>query len=238
MRIKGGRDYYDMGMAYGQDPTIVFVRKRGNWINGSDIGLGPVNPSAPISVVEYGNDRRGKPYRCHTSQGFRVARVLFCGKCYRGLKVHDSIVWNTEDFLEKLESHVAWGDWSMEARFTQHKGDALFPSTRESLDVFFASQGSDEYREAMLRERITIATNMDPFGKAWLVDSEGLKGMGFHRVVPPMDAFNAISNWIANEIPAYHAQPCTIADDKVRLEKRGFDSASFRKAPGKKRKRK
>lgn len=237
MRIKYGRDYYDGGMAYGIDKSVVFPRKVGD--NALSIPLDelPTLNSCPhISVTSWGKDL----------DIFDIY-VYFCGKVYCGLYIeyesgiHFGVpnenkvyVWS----MAELEKHLKAGHFVLEGtKYWYGKNMDLLTIFRE----YFKQSGTDLYLYNAINKRVTIGIfnrGENRYGQkqVWHVDGDDLKNIGFVRVLPVNTAFQELSMWFGGILPKEGEKPVKIVDEKIRIDKRGFDHVtSFRKEPSKKK---
>lgn len=99
MRIVGGKDYYDHGLAYGLDPGIVYVRtgrlvRQDDWRKrGGPYPTGGAPAVKP--AARNGAETKGDYYSkltCWKHGGFSYemesVHVVFCGRYYSGARVH------------------------------------------------------------------------------------------------------------------------------------------------------
>ena len=104
MRIIGGHDYYDSGLAYGQDDRLVFLRNGDRRATGAEMRDEFHLPRAILGASlgdksEWRNEWHGETswHRMHSvevrSDGramrhdVKHAEVVLCGKLYRGLRI-------------------------------------------------------------------------------------------------------------------------------------------------------
>lgn len=205
MRIIGGKDYYDSALAYGADPSIVFIRHKNKKFPFDALPHLPVivpNPSLCLSV-----------------------QVHFCGRLYLGLMIpteepgsmrSHTPCWSAEDFRKRYARPNPDLE-AAEAYFAQ-SGTERFRSQLADAGVAIASTKLEEDR-CMGRNRYD-----------WDIDHSRLRlDLGFHRAVDHHQAYQQISMWVGGVLANNKPVP-KIASEKVRLEKRGFDpKTSFRK---------
>lgn len=246
MRIIGGHDYYDGAQAYGQDREIVFSRQP--FMDAvprlqSECGLRPVDKGrlslvggtgrGMLSVLDRVDNRKGRYFFCPVV-------VWFAGTRYAGVRVSgsarggaDSVfhIWNADElrgFLASVDSRLD-SDWYSTSQLSD-----------ENVDQWFADKGTQAEKDWLVSERISIAISGGPEyewgysnwkkGRHWKCDTDGLRDLGFAKVVPPWEAFQQLSMWIGGTI-AHPGRPVVeIESDVVRRDKHGFDNLSFKKS--------
>jgi hypothetical protein len=183
MRIRGGKDYYDITLATGADEDLVFARSEDRWVIDAYPFPGHPRFSIRLKGGRIARGRRYDPWRENACsppyERIWIATVLFAGKTYHGLKsiapnsenTRRGIIWNGDDL--RRESALAKIDL------------ATFDET------FF--RGDDAFAVAFLqRHEAAIAVSMgstDDERCEWQLDPCGLLGMGFARIIPAFQAF-------------------------------------------------
>lgn len=236
MRIIGGRDYYDSAMAYGRDDKVVFVRK----------GREFADKVVPFSVLdlpfnvwlkkgEKGRTRipmlgYARAYRYTPAPGrfwqFDGVALVICGVLWRGIRLRDEkdqaltehFFWLPDAFdawLRQENAVLTWHWNRRDATFAAVLGQQA-PISRAQMDWIV---GNGVVTALALAERD---------GTTWAINSDGLKDVGFFRILDPWSAWQEISMFVGGVLPA-HGNTMVAIDDRVRLEKHGFDAVrSFR----------
>jgi hypothetical protein len=264
MRIIGGHDYYDSGLAWGQDNAHVFVRSESYEIVEEDFVKNYQIPNVLLSEIVLGTEkqkycsvRQSDDYTINRKDrkiSFKVAKVILCGVLYRGYRIEDSSqkyymhdthvhwIWTAEAFRKYLEEN------DLETREIRSGVEKMWSSqTRKLEDVpvlsvddwFKPEKLSGDCLKAILDNRITIMT-FNP-GKhywnkpRWDVNGSTLGEMEFAKAVDPYSAFQEISMWIGGVLPSDGNKIVEITDNKVKIEKHGFHHpTSFRREKSKK----
>lgn len=98
MRIIGGHDYYDSGLAWGQDEKLIFLRKEENQfdsrniepavgITESDFSGGLASPEKNEKEYSFYRAARRSIYTKTHRYTVNTAHVILCGVLYNGLQV-------------------------------------------------------------------------------------------------------------------------------------------------------
>ena len=232
MKIIGGKDYYDVGLSMGIDPSVMLIRGKSKDVPVEKAGGGLL--SRHIVVRE--KARWG-------AEGGESVAVVFCGKIYRGFLVPGKFIpgqeqpwnaiWNAEKFwswvrqreAQKNPVHVAvTGSW----RYTRRgrKSDM-------TVEQFFTPEPlSDEMRQWMILHRVSIMVEKLPRRSEYPcfeINPCSLKQLGFAKAVDPWTAFQELSMWIGGVLGGTSPEIVAIKDDKVLIEGHGFDNRfSFR----------
>lgn len=247
MRVIGGHDFYDSAQAFGQDREMVFVRTPWEKVEGlrqSECGLAPVDMARVKMQPENGSRyaEREKLDNRHGRFNFAPRVVWFAGKRHACVKVDgyrkerggehpfNWHAWTAEElksFLASVGVELAespWGDRGLSV---------------ENVDEWFSSEGKKSEVDWLIENRVSIAISDCPVfewgysqwkeGRVWKIDTDGLKDMGFARVVPPWDAFQQLSMWIGGTLAHPGRPTVSIESDVVRRDKHGFDGMSFKK---------
>lgn len=244
MRIIGKtRDYYDSVRAFGIDPNCVYIRKREEYdienIN-FDFNklfytkeIGP-NKCFPYNtfIDRYNNDFFHKLYI-----------IGFCGRLYPCFKltyeyshnykskIYTSYVYNISDIKNFLITHKLKrnieifenkGRWS---EFTEDNINNIFNYLKEK---------EKECDELFHLERIpTFVLDVNNKNLVW---NEILADYQFYRVVDTFTAFQELAGYISGVLGGQSPKMVDISNDDM-IHKKGFDNMSFKKAPGKKKKK-
>lgn len=234
MRIYGGHDYYDCGMAMGRDPSVTLIRCK----------------SRDVSVDEAGGTllKRHIEVRENIGWGGEVGEsiaVVFCEKIYRGYLIprdfvarHEQVwdgVWTDEKFKTWVSSrksekkpvrvHMA-GSWQYTRK--DRKPDM-------TVEQFFIPEPvSENLRRWMIMERVSILVERLPRrgeDARFEVNPDGLKSLGFARALDPYTAFQELSMWIGGVLGGTSPEIVKIKDDNVLIENHGFDKVTSFRGP-------
>lgn len=240
MRIIGGKDYYDGGLAYGHDDSIVFVRKR--------------EETRPYEFLPVPSWRDVQPewtpllgswHNRYNRSAYSVF-VYFCGRLYVGFS---NGIFLSNDGSPKPK--VAWDLDQLVNLYKDGDGPLKDKEITAAKRYFDHYNGSERHRDILVDKRVTIATRYPKYRQdamgvlleyeqrncGWNIDGDDLGILQFYKVKDVCTAFQEISMWVGGVLPKPGPEMAVIKDEKIRIEKRGFDSStSFRKAPGKKKK--
>lgn len=212
MRVLGGNDYYDGAMAHGQDDRLLFVRgKRTEQI---DFLPWPSWDCFETELMYFNNHG-----------DLTLTAVYFCGKLYVGFNTGDGVCWS----MDQLEKHLA------------SKGQKMGSGARRAFVAFFDKwQGFDGHAKRLVELGVTVAVCDDRHRllrhRRWKVNGPDLQGCEFYRMMDTHSAFQEISMWVGGVLSSTGPETVTINDERVRIEKRGFDAKkSFRKEPTKRK---
>lgn len=218
MRIVGGKDYYDSAMAYGQDTETVFVRHKhsttdpvvdfpylGNWIY-------VPNHYRTQSLI----DNKGIRW------SINGITVIFAGICYHGIEAHSysSEIPSSRYFW----SHASYSDWLLK-KFNRvpvytHKNDRANPEK-----AFRSEEVSHNLKKFVEDNKIIVAIAND---KNMWINTDGLKDIGFAKVIDPYQAFQTLAMYVGN-LPKDGPPMVEIEDENIKLKKHSMDKWSFRK---------
>ncbi|MBX3595602.1 hypothetical protein [Sphingomonas sp.] len=187
--------------------------------------------------------------------GQKAGQVLFCGTLYRGLRLAREGGGAPRWFW----THAALAAFAGQHGLALHEGEAYAGTARETSNVrrqvveyptvelplrdwFDPLSLAGRAREAVVRAGITIASR-DPDAKVplgpeyaqlpWAVDQPTLGAMDFARAVDPFTAYQEIAMWVGGVLPAPAPGTVDVTDNRVKLEKAGFDHrTSFRRGKG------
>lgn len=234
MRIIGGRDYYDLAMAYGRDDDVMFVRKLRE-VDRKDFPIAAPTPHFHLVFKKNGRrvpTRRHAPcpvwyYKPNEKETWfiEVISVVFCGRLYRALRISEAtmrcVFWHEALFKWWLDLHAV----AVTIDY-QHRG---LP-----LSYVIGPQPPLEKRATdwVLENGVVTAISLPDQGKeAWRVNSDELRTIEFVRVLDPWSAWQEISMFVGGVLPASSRRMVSI-DGTTRLEKHGFDRVtSFRNMP-------
>ena len=135
MRIIGGHDYYDSGMAYGRDDTVLFLRTGDRRMNGEELGtvLRPTRSYCSATFTDgevegkRGRYRSPHPYARHgfeevrsgeLSHTVRAGAVVLCGTLRNGVRVDAR--WTTTRMQPQHEPRWIWSADAFRAYAQEH----------------------------------------------------------------------------------------------------------------------
>jgi hypothetical protein len=243
VRIIGGHDYYDSGLAYGQDESVVFVREKEKLLErellkipviGGIPRIRKIGTKKSYDIVHHGewNGKNGR-------WSMESLTVVFCGHVYGGIKLThttfgysyttEKIFWDRpefEEFLKKLGMEIAPGS----------KFSRLVEAEERKSQSFANYKLEGDALNAVLENRVVIATRSlrnryeDRRGQcSFTVNCDNLKDLQFYKVKDAFTAFQEISMFVGGVLPREGNPMASIADEEVRIHKAGFDAkTSFR----------
>jgi hypothetical protein len=238
MRIIGGHDYYDSGLAFGQDDSVVFVRD-GTEMFLHDLHL-PLIGKVPL-ILRTGEKKLYKNVLdWHTkshSVDVRLVQVVFCGHYYSGVRVtrHRVGYYGAEP-----ESEVFWDEKSLDQHLRAKCDAYIAEDNRKWHHSVFSGPEQKPFAsyklegaalDAVIEKRVVLATRDihterlesgrdDPKVR---VNGDSLKAAQFFRVKDAWTAFQEISMFVGGVLPAEGNRMVSIADESVRIHKAGFD---------------
>jgi hypothetical protein len=245
MRIIGGHDYYDSGMQWGQDTGVLFVRGSDTLTPNEIEGLG-------IPCLAFAGTLRAKKSRS-TPRDLVISttHVILCGKMYSGLRVrfgsyapYFTNPLHGEFWFWDLASLEAWagqrdleivadGNVGRRWSWTHHHDNVTFV---EPTDYFGPKALPKAALDNIVERRKTIISyapgdyDYQQRKHVWRVDQDSLQKIQFFRAVGHNTAFQEISMWIGGVLGAVPKDAIEITDDKVKIQKKGFDlRSSFRR---------
>lgn len=244
MRIIGGRDYYDNGLAWGRDEAILFLRNGKETIELAQAeAFGHAKPSLP-GRIRASDGKASSPFMFylnpHLCQNFpygdleydfQPLAVVFCGKRYSGVRV----TCRQRYTLRSAEGIGTFHFWDTESYFDFLDERGLTTSFNENeLNAHFMPAAlTGAALDHILDARITLMSVIAGWRKderIWLVDQPTLADIEFFRAIDPVTAFQEISMWVGGVIGNKASKTVEITDDKVKIQKHGFDvRSSFRK---------
>lgn len=246
MHIIGGHDYYDCMLAYGRDMDIVFVRdgrKVSSVIPKEDDGFNFLRSSKREVHIRYNDQVVKQPWNREWLDvagvcwiRYRTVRVIIADTVYRGLKLSisydknpplysnfpDYYVWS-EDQLNRLLPGLA---------VFERKG--LFSSSKEERIRWFTAAKLDaEQIKLMIDHQIAVVID-DGTVDDLVINGDGLKGVGFYKLLTPLECYTALYDWISGVLSTNANKMVQIQDPKILLKKHGMDETSFRNPKRKK----
>lgn len=212
MRIYGGRDYYDCGMALGIDRTITLLR-------GQKSNLDTEHLVIAREELRLWGQGCGRYFGLEA----QTIAVAFCDKLYHGAICGNEYMWSAT----KLREWVAK---------TKNLHVEIVRPWRErnpsSLETFFEPLPiSDSLREWVILHKVSILIDRPAkfrSAREVLVNPAGLKQIGFAKALDPYTAFQVLSMWIGGVLGGTSPEIVKITDDLVLAQSHGFDKNSFR----------
>lgn len=253
MRIIGGHDYYDGGLAFGRDEAVVFVREKDRGLLLEDVAKHGLNPSifrmtlrdmdsdavlGGTGIGFFGHDRSGVTRRGETYI-FYAEAVVLCGKIYGGIRVDypgqsgaESIhFWDKEALTEWFARR------GMRVDDTNENAWFPFHDSRTPLERYFVQTPvSRETLEWLISEKITVMSweqgsrlvrNIGGSevggGRFWRVNGFNLHELQFYKALGVTEAFQEISMWVSGVLTGQDRPMVKILDDKIIAHKAGHD---------------
>jgi hypothetical protein len=210
--ISNFKDYYDVGMQYGFDPQLPYLRLRQELPLEKHVG----SSDSDFNVIGFA----GKLYPC----------VNAACSCYVD-NVKPNWVFDFASISEKALSVYIEKRLARYGAKTKRKINESWVKSQEIYDLrrFFIFDDSTKSHEKKLLgffDRFKTAIFVYRYG--WLTVNERLNQFGFQKVLPPMEAFQELAMYVGSYLiqPVIQAPPI---DDKTMAEIKGFDKFSFRK---------
>lgn len=250
MRIIGGRDFYDGGLALGRDEDVVFVRAKHS--EAEVVRPDGVSIAAPMERIglmtrdrklakangnAFGFHYDNEVMRGDSRYRFTTACAWFAGKRYGGVRVvnrtyvgsrppEERWFWSREEF----EGFLGGIGVSLRRQSGFRDGYHLDAS---SIGDHFSGEGSEAERSWVIENGVAVAIWIDDYGQeGWKLNTDGLKSIDFVRVMDAYSAFQELSMFVGGVMTRLGNSMVEITDDKVKAAKHGFNDWSFRKMPG------
>ena len=253
------RDYYDGVQAMGQDPNVVYVRKK------VEIALYlketknedrlPTYVGLPREM--YGYWRYNVPQVTYPLMTYEAVYIGFCGKGYPSLhlsfkdgpddKPREIPCYSIEEVDEAVRENLK--EKQVEKFFLDPKGYFMEREWRKYANVpgrdrlhkYFVNHSTEAMGDSLLpyfeRKLIPIFTlkhEVGTRGDAKVITlNDQLKQYGFAKIKDPYTAFQDIYMFLGGLARPDKTEPAI--SDELRAESKGFDKWSFRKEPTKKR---
>lgn len=230
MRIIGGHDYYDTAIAFGSDPTVVFVREKSQKIKN-------VLPEPPTYFRYHEHDfinKNNKHFNTHSKFTLEIEPITIyvVGVKYTGVKL---IVEFKYDSAKEI--HFFWSEPHLYSYLNSLgayiKLDRYIRMYRESITIqeHFSQSGTIKELELCISNRIIIATWCKSSGdekEDWRINGDNLKDFEFYRVLDPFRCYQEIAMYVGGVLPK-PGKPMVEISDKSKITKHGMDKWSFRK---------
>lgn len=243
------KDYYDGGMAYGQDEAVVYVRKK------EEVFIDKIRRNAYERV----HGTQYAPFEKELISGrncygidWNVFVVGFCGKCHIGIELK----WSNYCFTEK-EHAFCYNIEDVEAFYKKVLGKRDFESFRNQkapvyagyfgrispygLDgfrkIFNLLDSQDKYKDYFLDNKVPTFVARLESDRIEVTYNQCLKDYDFYRVVDSYTAFQELSMYISGVLGV--GEPVTVdVSDECMRDAKGFDDFSFKTKKGYKPNRK
>lgn len=226
MRIVGGHDYYDSALAYGSDPSVVFVRDKN--------AKTELLKEPPHSLFQWDlyktPDRKYAYGKAYDRYDLRLVPLIVyvAGVKWTGAK----LVYRLSNGGEK--EYYFW-DYAALLAFLQTNSIFLQETSYAAEKLpknHFEENGSTKDQELCIKNRIVIATYIDSIFNAkpfWRINGYNLKNFEFYRCMDPFRCYQEISMYVGGVLPKPGNPMVQITDQKMKAKKHGFDKWSFRK---------
>ena len=186
MRVVGGHDYYDSGLAYGQDTSVVFLRNGDRRLTEEEVYSGLRLPriacSGHLKSADsfFANTGRLLPEHAFSDvlfnrvrHHFEVAHVVLCGRLYNGLHILSSAtggppqqvdnrwIWGAESLANFARDHdlslVEGRSGVVQTWAWEDKVQRLMDEEVQTIEQWFTPQPlPDLARARIVDERITV----------------------------------------------------------------------------------
>ena len=233
-------DYYDSGMAMGQDQSLIYNRYHiVEKLDPYPFSMINTYGLYPLSIVPY--------------------TIGFCGKLYRLLELNNSnsgsqkeirsarkIAYSLEDvdnyilqnYPKEYERYSSSRVWTRTARFLDYKRgmfENYFNALRQNVYSSPTKEHNKEWVSSLFKHSSPIfLAETDPRKETGKITYNAeLKPFEFYRVFDSYTAYQEVAMWLSNQ--AVPIKPIPKISDKIMIEIKGFDKFSFRKAPSKNR---
>lgn len=259
--ISDFQDYYDIGLSHGLDKSLTYLR-RTEYLSGEQLipdlahmsGWGKPSWRQLVSSKvlklqpDFHSARMGDNWAVPNSSRLTAFFVGFCGQFYPMLRFRVN-----DDPMEEAEYEYLYSEQSVREcldrapfnnKFIRDRVDqALFSPHRKTdleLALMFVSKGPVRCIEPFTELRtpnLVICLNSKSSLEAPLVINACLSELKFGRCVDAYTAFQELSMFIGGVIGVGEPETLEISDRHMR-DAKGFDDRSFKKPPGKKRRKK
>lgn len=242
MRIIQGHDYYDIGLSYGVDPSVVLVRDSRR-VDFKEIPLPRVGCLPNIRRI--GEKRpwihdQSTWWHGHRSVSVSTVHVIFAGRYYSGVRVNIytgyapqpdrfDVFWDRES----LDKHLRrFCDAYVEKDRKQNRWVLKYEKSRgePEREPFVSYELTDDAKTYVFENRVALAyTEHEGRDLVWIVNGDNLKYQQFYKVKDAYTAFQDLSMFVGGVLPRQGNPMVEIVDQKVKIQKAGFDTkTSFR----------
>lgn len=260
MRIIKGHDYYDSALAYGADPSIVFVRDAKTLINNKankkllevfyrESGLSPLKHDNIFEPRDRKKSRFAWRYDAHeiikgslTTQ-IRLISAIVGGKRYNGLRLTEADsktgtkrshhIWDFEEFKAVLDDY----GYSLKSY--------SWRSETTTIEEFMTEpKVSEQTYDWLIKNKVAVVVYgpgsiPHDFGTSiqedvWTINGNNLHLIDFQKVMDAYKCNQEISMWVGGVLPKDGPPMVEITDDKIKAHKHGMDKWSFRRTSAEK----
>ncbi len=253
MRLIGGKDYYDGVTGFDTDERRVFVRS--NLAKAEARTIDQVYPYETDLVFE--NFKKTSRWRTESADLSHIyvifCGVLYRG-LYRSESTYNTdsqsrsttyhCFWDATSALEELkrqecqlyDDEYRWkryGSTIDQKRVIASTVDKFFePQTlpQAITDILIAENIVHSIRLGNISGLKKSAFNGNMYATdypAWYDNTDGLKTIGFARVVDPWQAYQQIDMWLGSQLAKEEDNMVQLSDNEL-IAKHGFDKVSFR----------
>lgn len=246
--ISKTHDYYDIGLSYGIDPTVIYLREPAEVrLNLEEF----FEYEAKYGVRSVGgwtsHSRKGEYQKTYQ---FSVGVLLFCGKVYPYVRLKnfrygedDTYFYSYEEYVNFAESnefitskqarkYEAMGWWQV-SKYGHAK--KWFELCHEKITKDIALEIHRKTNSPIVKiTRVDYASKEDASN---IVKDPILKEMGFAHVVDPWTAFQELSMFIPAYLNTTVKETVDISNED-RVAKHGFNDKSFRHPVNSRKKKK
>ena len=237
--ISNFRDYYDNIQSYGQDQSILYIRKRE--YRDIKIPLHKYLKSDFLSNIEYPSivenpDRQTK--RSHVGTFI----LGYCGELYRGhvIKINKDInPLEKKSYYEVIYNKESLLEYQRETKYSLKNPSSRYISKwKENID-FFSINNQDELKEIFFDYNVPLfiiaesevkrCNNLDNF-KGNLTLNPNLAKYKFQQIKDPFTTYQDISMFVGGVLTTTGNEMVPISNESM-IKKKGFDKWSFRTPP-------
>ena len=255
------QDYYDIGLSLGIDKSLTYIRRTEypdleSLIPGIKQKTGLWKPTWGQLVCsevlhispDFHDPHLGGYFAVPNSGRITAFYVGFCGKFYPMLRLRindDPMAEDEYDFLYSEQDVFAALDRApFNNKHIRNRREFWLGESNKKTDLelalMFVRKGPVDCVEPFAKfetPNMLICLNSRSSVEHALVVNTNLKDIKFYRCLDPYMAFQELSMFIGGVLGVGEPETITISDNDMR-DAKGFDDRSFKKAPGKKRRKK
>ena len=254
-------DYYDNVQMYGQDPSILYIRKT-EPVNNNENSLECLDKDFYAQVANIPDVTRYKWELWHSvykDAFYHSSFVTFIGDTYvKGIKLEKD--YTDENNMSQTKSAIAFSleevdDFVFNSKlFTEEQADRYTGKKQyrkyrvhQDISKHFCQKDLKIFFETKMQKNLCVdlrcpvvfygnakcfgLTETDDF---YVVKNPCLNILQLYKALPHGLAFQKIESFISGVLPGRYPEMIEVSE-KTRLAKRGFDKWSFRKMPTKKK---
>lgn len=244
------KDYYDVGQAYGADPSLVYEReKREATVESSRLVRGGATDSLEDRLNDYLYYPRHDSRKYPDHPGLIPRVIGFCGRLYPLFLQSDievsrfgSLYYSADyDFADEYYySAEAVLDRAEELKLDARNKNPSSWGPKRVRDFFDRWSREDdglflEHRAPCFVVCYSFSW-MDPVAREQLIINPRLADLQFYQIKHPVAAYQEIAQYLGNVL-VQRDEPLQVSDEH-RAQQHGFDKMSFRREPGEKKRRK